>query len=398
MAYLTSEENYVFVGNEKEVWLENLDHPKVQLIYINDQERLTEAHASYITRKVTFISNNIKRQFLMCRINTLILNVESFDDHITSSLRNISFVNVENAEAVYENQLLSKLFPSIKKTNLNANVIDIATKLQNDTKIRANKDVQLLNSKGSSIVILVYLVLLTAIGVYLMVRASTLPHYFVAIHYGATYSPLIVAGAYWRLLVATFMHMDPLHLTFNAMFIYRFGSMLEGIIGKWRMIFVIMVSALMGSLFGFAFSPHFSVGASGAAYGFMGVLLFLGFEMRKMFMPMIRRLVIPMIVASVLFSLFIPNIDHFGHLGGFIGGFLAAAIVGIPSVKPFFFRSVLTIATLLILVSGLWNRGVRLTEVQDFDTINRALIFQYVEMGELERAEYLIRILVDEVE
>ena len=405
MAYLTSEENYVFVGNEKEVWLENLDHPKIQLIYINDQIKMTEAHASYIIRKIAFISGNIKRKFLMHRVNALVLNVESFDDHMTHDFKHISFINVENAEAAYEDQLLRKLFPSIGTTNLSASVIELAAKLQNDTKSRAMKDVELSRAKRLPIVISVYLVLLVAICAYLMRAANfsaaftfLYPTTFAAIHYGATFSPLIAAGEYWRLLASAFMHMEPLHLAFNAMFIYHFGAMLEGVIGKWRMVVIIIVSALMGGLFSFAFNPGISVGASGVAYGFLGVLLFLGFEMRKMFMPLIRRLIIPFVVTSVFFGLFMSNIDHFGHLGGFVGGFLAAAIVGTPRTKPFFARSALTAVTLLILVSGLWNSGLRLTEAEDFEGINHALIREYERVGNTGRANELSRILVDEVE
>ena len=390
VAYLTSEENYVFVGNEKELWLENLDHPKVQLIYINDQKRWTEAHASYITRKIVFISGNIKRKFWMPRVNALVLNVEGCDGYINDTSRNISFVNVDNANAVYENQLLGRLFPRITTTNLSASVIELATKLQHDTKKRATQDIELSKIKTKPIVTHVYVGLLIAVCVFLLIRLSDLPTFFVAIHYGATFSPLIVAGDYWRLFSATFMHLDLLHLVFNAMFIYRFGVMLEGVIGKWRMVFVIIMSSFIGSLFGFAFSPTYAVGASGVAYGFLGVLLFLGFEMRKMFMPIIHRLFIPMIIASVLVAFFVPNIDHFGHLGGFIGGFLAATIVGVPKIKPFIFRSLLTSVTLVILISGLWIRGVRLTEEENFDPIHRELIIQYIELGQIDHAMRII--------
>lgn len=397
MAYLTSEENYVFVGNEKEVWLENLDHPKIQLIYINNQTRLTQAHASYIAKKIVLISNNIKRNFLMLRVNALVLNVESFDDDIVDN-RNISFVNVDNAESAYDDPVLSKFFPSIVTANLSASVSELAAKLQNETKKRAVKEVEISKPMRKPIVTYVYLGLLILICAYLMFRSRVLPVAFVAIHYGATFSPLIAAGEYWRLLASAFMHLELMHLAFNALFIYRFGMMLEGIIGKWRMVVIIIVSAFMGSLVGFAFSTSFSVGASGVAYGFLGVLLFLGFEMRKIFMPLISRLIIPMIISSIFLILLVPNIDHFGHLGGFLGGFLAAAIVGTPRTKPFLARSALTVVTLVILSSGLYNRGMQLTEAENFDEINAALIYEYYQMGNIARAEHLFSILLDEAE
>ena len=44
--YLLVEENYIYVGNEKEIWLENLSHPTVQLIYINQRSLFNEMQAS----------------------------------------------------------------------------------------------------------------------------------------------------------------------------------------------------------------------------------------------------------------------------------------------------------------------------------------------------------------
>lgn len=41
--YLLVEENYIYVGNEKEIWLENLSHPTVQLIYINQRSLFNES-------------------------------------------------------------------------------------------------------------------------------------------------------------------------------------------------------------------------------------------------------------------------------------------------------------------------------------------------------------------
>jgi membrane associated rhomboid family serine protease len=243
-----------------------------------------------------------------------------------------------------------------------------------------------------------YLILLGLFFAYLWFRTQQLPSAFVAIHYGATYNPLIVAGEYWRLIVSAFMHLDPMHLIFNAVFIYRFGAMVESIFGKWRMVLIILMSSITASLFGFAMSSNFSLGASGVAYGFMGVFVFLGFEMRKTFMPLLRQIILPMLIISTVFSLFVPNIDHYGHLGGFIGGFLTAAMVGVPKIKPFVARTCLTIAIFGVLISGLWINGVKLTQNHDFEQFNGALVRQYFELGELDRVNELIEIFFEEVE
>jgi len=398
VTYLTQVENYIFVGNENEIWLENLSHPKVQLIHINAQKEMTVMHATYILHKAEIISKQIKRKFLMHKIKTLVLNACDFDTTVEDNKQHyVAIVNVKNAEAAYQNETLSYLFPSIADFNLSASMAEIAAKLQAETKRRANSEVNMTRFKGRPIVNNIYLVLLVLIFAYLWYASRDLPSGFVAIRYGATYNPLIVSGELWRLIASAFMHLEPMHLIFNAIFIYRFGAMVENVFGMWRMVFIILISAITAGLFGFAFSTSFSLGASGVAYGFIGVLVFLGFEMRRTFMPMLRQILVPILVISTLFSIFIPNIDHFGHLGGFVGGFLAATIVGVPKIKPFLARTLLTIVTLAVLVSGLWVSGVRLTHGHDFDEFNLALIREYTRLGETDRALELVEIFFGEM-
>ena len=399
VTYLTQEENYIFVGNENEIWLENLSHPKVQLIHINAQKRMTAIHATYISHKAEIISKQIKRKFLMYKIKTLVLNACDFDAIVENNKQQyVAIVNVRNAEAVYQNETLSYLFPTMANFNLGASMAEIAARLQTETKKRANNEVHMTKLKGRPIVNTIYLILLVSIFVYLWLENRNLPSGFVAIRYGATYNPLIVAGELWRLVASAFLHLELMHLVFNAIFIYRFGSMVENVFGRWRMVFIILVSAVTGGLFGFAFSTSFSLGASGVAYGFIGVLVFLGFEMRRTFMPMLKQIIIPILIISTLFSIFVPNIDHFGHLGGFVGGFLAATIVGVPKIRAFMARSLLTVVTLAILASGLWLSGARLTEEHNFDDFNLALIQEYNRLGYTERAMQLIEIFFGDVE
>jgi len=399
VTYLTQEENYIFVGNENEIWLENLTHPKAQLVHINAQKKMTASQAEIISDKAEIISKQIRRKFLMRKIQTLVLNACEFDATIVADKEHyVPIVNIKTAEAAYQDETLSYFFPAIANFNLSASMAEIAIKLQAETRRRANNEVNMTRIKAKPVVNIIYLILLTIFFLYLWSRDSELPPVFITIHYGATYNPLIVAGEYWRLIASAFMHLDPIHFIFNAIFIYRFGAMVENIFEKWRMVFIILISAITAGLFGFAFNTNFSLGASGVAYGFIGVLVFLGFEMRRTFMPLLKQIILPILLISTLFSLFVPNIDHFGHLGGFVGGFLAATIVGVPKVRPFMARTFLTIATLAILVSGLWIRGVRLTAEHNFSDLNQALIAQYVELGNTERARELIEIFFGEVE
>ena len=387
VTFLTREENFVFVGNESEIWLENLSHPRVQLIYINDQQMFTAERATYISQKAQIIASKIKRKFLMRKVDFLVLNTCVLDElAIEENQAHVLVINLRDANEVVASPSLRELFPEIAHANLTADIETIIAQLQAETKVRANQEVAFASLRTKPIATYGFLALNIIFFAFLWWRSRDLPSWFIIISYGSTYSPLIVAGEVWRLLTAAFMHVDLWHIVFNAMFIYRFGQMLEVVMGPVRMVAIMLVSAVMGSLFGFAFSPSFSIGASGVAYGLVGAMLFLAFEMRKAFMPFMQQFFIQFIGLAVITSFVIPNIDHWGHIGGFVGGFIAAAIVGVKGVKPFWARTVLTTATLAILAAGLWTGGVRLTENHDYREINRALVINNFYLGNENRA------------
>ena len=63
--YLMSEEGYVYVGNERDVWLENLSHPTVQLIYLNQRSMFNEEQTTQLFTQVHVICALLRRRYLM---------------------------------------------------------------------------------------------------------------------------------------------------------------------------------------------------------------------------------------------------------------------------------------------------------------------------------------------
>lgn len=384
-------ENYVFVGNESEIWLENLNHPKIQLIYLNDRERLDKNRINYLSQKVSLISVQIKKRFLVTQVSSLILNTtESLISDSDDEDEELMVINIPNPEKLVDNQVVNSLYPSIVDIDFDAPLDEIIAKLEEDSKKRALQSASLINLKKKPFTVYAFLVINALFFAYLWYQSRTMPSSFVVITYGSTYNPLIASGQWWRLITTSIMHIEPMHLLFNAVIIYRFGRLVESIFGHLRMAGIILLSAILASLFGFAFSTNFSIGASGVTYGLFGVLIFLAFEMRKTFMPLAKQMVLPLLGVSIVSSLMLPNIDHWGHLGGFIGGFLAAVIVGVPHYKPYITRSVLTAITTVVLISGLWIGGLRLTEDHDFSDTNRFLIVRNFYHGNPNRGLELI--------
>ena len=112
-----------------------------------------------------------------------------------------------------------------------------------------------------------------------------------------------------------------------------------------------------------------------------------------MFMHFVRTLVLPILLFSVIWIFLEPNIDFYGHLGGFLGGFLIASIIGLPKHKYYLSRTILAGATILVLLVGLFNRGAAITKQTDYTLYNRAMIAYYYQTDQLEKAEQFIETL-----
>ena len=79
----------------------------------------------------------------------------------------------------------------------------------------------------------------------------------------------------WRLLSATLLHADILHLLFNLYWIWSFGTLIERIYRWWALALTCVMLALGSSAAQFAVSDG-GVGLSGVVYGLFGLLWVLG--------------------------------------------------------------------------------------------------------------------------
>jgi len=72
-------------------------------------------------------------------------------------------------------------------------------------------------------------------------------------------------------------------------------------------------------------SSYASLGASGAVFGIFGAFGALVYYTRRT-MPMLRKLILPIIVISVIMTFLQPNVNVYAHLGGLVAGFLLGLI------------------------------------------------------------------------
>jgi len=132
----------------------------------------------------------------------------------------------------------------------------------------------------------------------------------------------VAHGEWWRVLTSGFLHEGLLHIGFNMYILYLLGQMLEPALGRLRFAAIYFVSLLCGSLGALIVTPHKpTVGASGAVFGLLGAA---AVEMRARQIPVFQSGVGGLIVLNLIITFAVPGISYGGHIGGLIGGALAA--------------------------------------------------------------------------
>jgi len=170
------------------------------------------------------------------------------------------------------------------------------------------------------------------------------------VRFGATASPLIQAGQWWRLVTGAFVHVTILHIALNMWCLWNLGLFGEPLLGKRGLIAVYLLTGTTGMMFSYAWGIASGqlvlvVGASGAVFGIAGILIVL-LSNRRLQVPWeelksLRRQVIFFAVANLVIGMtpnmlgmaspgqlklvhldlnMLPRIDNTAHVGGFLSG------------------------------------------------------------------------------
>jgi rhomboid protease GluP len=146
------------------------------------------------------------------------------------------------------------------------------------------------------------------------------------LQYGALMKQRVLAGEWWRLITATFLHGGLLHIGLNGYALYMIGMEVEGFFGRARFAVIYALSALAGSVASFIFIPTYAygVGASGAIFGLIGALaVYFGIN-RAVFGKLGQAqfwniLFVILLNIGIGFSGIFP-IDNSAHIGGLLVG------------------------------------------------------------------------------
>lgn len=143
-------------------------------------------------------------------------------------------------------------------------------------------------------------------------------------------------GEYWRLLTPIFFHAGLTHALFNSISLILFGPPLEQMLGKLKFISVYLVTGIFGSVATYFFGSDYLVhlGASTSIYGLFGVYLFIVLKRKQLIDSASAQAIQTIIVIGLIMTFVRANINIWGHLFGFVGGFLIAPLL-LNNVMPF---------------------------------------------------------------
>lgn len=170
--------------------------------------------------------------------------------------------------------------------------------------------------------------------------------------FGAKINELINMGQYWRLFTCMFLHVGLPHLLCNCYAIFIYGPVVERIYGRVRFIIIYIIAGLMGSLLSYVMTPVASAGASGAIFGLIGCMFYFRQKNREAFSKIFGINLFIVLGLNLFLGFVQSGIDNWGHIGGFLGGFLAAYVVGLLGEEVSKLQRIAVSAVIIFLITG----------------------------------------------
>ncbi len=148
---------------------------------------------------------------------------------------------------------------------------------------------------------------------------------------GAKFGPAIFAGEWWRLVTAIFLHAGLLHIAMNLWCLIDLGPQVESLFTTAKFIVIYLVTGISSFLLSLWYKPLvLSIGASGAIFGLIGVLIGASFHhghLGKAYRSQLWRWVVYMLIFGLFFS-----VDNAAHIGGLASGLVFGYFI--PEGEP----------------------------------------------------------------
>lgn len=138
----------------------------------------------------------------------------------------------------------------------------------------------------------------------------------------------VLNGEYWRLFTSMFLHGGLMHILMNLFGIGATCALIEPILGRWRTLIAYLVSGIGASLISIYWHENtISVGASGAIFGMMGVMIALLVTKADRGFSGLYYIILGLYGGVSLLFGFLGGIDNAAHIGGLLSGFVIGLLV-----------------------------------------------------------------------
>ena len=191
-------------------------------------------------------------------------------------------------------------------------------------------------------------------------------------------------GQWWRLFSAVFLHANVIHIFFNCWVLWQLGRIAEPLFGTHRFLLAYLACGLCSSLASDTWmqlngDQTISIGASGAVFGILGLLLG---HVRRRHDEAARhfgRILLQNALFLLVIGFLMPQVNQAAHVGGLATGFLIGTFLGsahfdhlrsgLRRVWPRLALSGLAAATLVALVIAGLGAIDRHAQLESYDVL-----------------------------
>jgi rhomboid protease GluP len=159
----------------------------------------------------------------------------------------------------------------------------------------------------------------------------------VLLNLGAMAAPAVLAGDWWRLLAAMFLHCGWLHLAMNMFGLFLLGPFVEASLGRLKFLATYLFSGLASMAFVVALAhwrltqDDLLVGASGSIMGLIGataIVLFRNWRVGRSRVALQRLQRVALAVGlQIVFDFVTPQVSMAAHTSGVVAGCLVALLL-----------------------------------------------------------------------
>ena len=153
-------------------------------------------------------------------------------------------------------------------------------------------------------------------------------------------------------LTATYLHGSLLHILFNVLWIRQLGPDVGHFFGPARYFIIYTVAGAVGFILSNLLLGAPTVGASGAIFGLFAAIIVYGRNHKTQMMSLMTRQMWQWAILLFVMGFLMSGVNNWAHLGGFIGGWIAAQIL-VSSAEYREGRITILIALLCLLLTVL---------------------------------------------